>query len=1078
MPPITVTAVAYGRPAARALRDAVAEAKAGDPLAPVTVVVPSNHVGVTVRRLLGSDALGPVTAQGRGLAAVSFLTPYRLAELLGAAALAAEGRRPVSTPVLAAAARRVLAADPGVFGPVAAHPATEAALVASYRELRDLPAPALDRLAARSARAADVVRIHRSVRAALRQEWSDEEDLMAAAAARVADGAPLDLGTVVVHLPQVVGLHAGRLLAALAERTPVVVLAGLTGDARADAEVHRSLLRMGAPALADGPPPPADAAPPRTAIASASDPEDEVRHAVRRVVDAVAAGTPLDRIALLHPAMAPYPTLVHEHLEGAGIARNGTTPVPLAGRVAGRVLLGLLALPHEDWSRQAVMAWLTTAPILWQGRTVPTSRWERITRRAGVVRGPDQWDQRLAAYAEERDAGADEARREGDDEAAERRAADAEQARQLRAFVLALVADLARAGTRPRRWGQHRDWARRRLTTLLGRPDRRGHWPADGVERRAAEAVDTALDRLGALDAVEGEVGLDVFTRTLEVELDGDSGRVGRLGEGLLVGGISLGVGLDLDLVVVVGLAEGLAPLALRDDSLLPDHERSVLGGDLALRREATGRQHRELAAGLASAPERAISYPRGDLRGSKERVASRWLLAEAARLDGTGPLWSDDLARTAAPWFHEARSFDHGLRSLTRPATAQEHRLRSLLATDAADRPALDVVRALGDGPLTAGAEMVVGRRSSRFTRYDGNLAGLALPSPADATLDRPTSATRLERFARCPFDYFVRSVLGVQELENPEDSDTITPINRGQLVHQVLEAFVLEVLARPAEQRPGPFDRWTAADRARAREIAEEVCDRYQAQGLTGRTLYWTRDRARILADIDRTLTMDEVQRAAHGARHLHAELAFGRDGELPPVALDLPDGRQVRFAGMVDRIDVVDGDGDGAGIDLVVADYKTGSPTSFASLSAADPDQGGTHLQLVVYAAAARLAAGDPDATVRSEYWFTSTRGKFATKGYEVTPEIGARVGESLGLIVRGIESGAFPLHPPERTGSPFNPCWSCDPDFLGVTDLLRTWEAMADEPGLATYRELIDPERGAPADEDAHLGSDPK
>src|SRR6266511_3873189 len=95
----------YGRAAADTLRLLISEAKAGEPLAPVTVVVPSNHVGVATRRLLAGGALGPVCGQGVGLAAVSFLTPYRLAELLGAPVLASAGRRPVSTPVIAAALR-------------------------------------------------------------------------------------------------------------------------------------------------------------------------------------------------------------------------------------------------------------------------------------------------------------------------------------------------------------------------------------------------------------------------------------------------------------------------------------------------------------------------------------------------------------------------------------------------------------------------------------------------------------------------------------------------------------------------------------------------------------------------------------------------------------------------------------------------------------------------------------------------------------------------------------------------------------------------------------------------------------
>src|SRR6476661_7398521 len=197
--PIELKPVPYGAEAARALHAAVVTAKAGDALAPVTVIVPTNYVGVAARRLLGSGALGRVTEGGDGVAGVTFLTVYRLAELLGAPRLAAAHRRPVSTPVLAAAVRAVLADAPGMFAPVAEHPATEAALVDAYRELAAVDDAALDALARTGRRAADVVRITRRARASLAPGWYDERDLMEAAV----DAAPLlgDLGAAVVYLP-------------------------------------------------------------------------------------------------------------------------------------------------------------------------------------------------------------------------------------------------------------------------------------------------------------------------------------------------------------------------------------------------------------------------------------------------------------------------------------------------------------------------------------------------------------------------------------------------------------------------------------------------------------------------------------------------------------------------------------------------------------------------------------------------------------------------------------------------------------------------------------------------------------
>ena len=121
-----VEVVAYGRAASEALAAGVTSAKAAGPLVPVTVIVPSNFVGLSARRLLGSGAL---EHGGKGgVANVSFVTPFRLAEMTAADLLLEQ--QPITNPVLGAAVRQVLANDPDVYRPVAQHEATEAALAA------------------------------------------------------------------------------------------------------------------------------------------------------------------------------------------------------------------------------------------------------------------------------------------------------------------------------------------------------------------------------------------------------------------------------------------------------------------------------------------------------------------------------------------------------------------------------------------------------------------------------------------------------------------------------------------------------------------------------------------------------------------------------------------------------------------------------------------------------------------------------------------------------------------------------------------------------------------------------------
>ncbi len=1050
----------YGIDAARALAGAVREAKAGEPLAPVTVVVPSNHVGVASRRLLASGSLGSVAGAGVGLAAVTFVTPYRLAELLAASTLAGEGKRPVSTPVLAAATRAELARQAGLFDPVREHPATEAALVSTYRELRDLSPAALDALAATSARAKEVVRLHRAVRARLASSWSDEEDLLAVATSLAtslaASGAAADLGALVVHLPQRLSQHSARLLAALAEHLPTTVIAGLTGVAAADAEVLGSLSRLGSGATGIdtsgsagiGHATPVDVA--RTAIVTTSDADEEVRAAVRAVVDAVRAGTRLDRIAVLHASAEPYARLAHEQLHAAGIDTNGAAVVPLAARMAGRTLLELLALPDNSYRRQDVFALLAAGPVLRDGRWAPVAAWERLSRDAAIVAGRDDWDTHLAHEADERIRRAEERAQDPDatDASVERLRHDARRAQDLRRFVLRIIDDLSTAAAAPRRWSDHAAWAQRWLDDLLGPVSRHADWPPD--ERKAAERVELAVQRLGALDAVEGPVSLDVFARTLTVELEADLGRVGRFGDGVLVGSVEMGIGLDLHLVVVLGLAEGSFPATVHDDSLLPDRERAACHGELPLRADRVERQHRHLLGALAGAQRQVLCAPRGDLRRSVERVASRWVLDLATALASSSERWwTTDLHSATEPWARHVASFDAGLRAMAVPSTDQEHRLQALLAAGGS-------LAATDDHLTAAGAELIVSRRSTAFTRFDGNLAGFTVPSP----VAHVTSPTRLERWASCPHAHFVLDILKVSPIENPEDNLAITALDKGTLVHEILEAFIAEVLERPADEQSGPFDPWTADDRARLQAIGQARCDAAEERGITGRPLFWRRDRRRILADLHLFLDADERHRAARQTVPVAVELGFGFDG-LDAVSVPLPDGRTLRVRGRADRLDrAVDGT-------LHVIDYKTGSyGDSYKGLCEANPVAGGTKLQLPLYGLAGRLAEASPDAPVRAEYWFATSKGSFTRVGYDVTDEVLAVTSATLGTIVEGVEAGVFPPHP-DGTGTFFYiACEVCDPDGLGTVELRSHWEAKRGDPALAAYVSLAEPDPAGP------------
>jgi hypothetical protein len=1041
----------FGRPAASRLRQLISDIKADDPLVPVTVLVPTNYVGVSVRRQLAAGDLGAVTSAGVGLVGIDLLTPYRMAELFGAPALAASGRRPVSNPVVAAAVRGVLAADPGLFAGVLEHPSTEKSLVRLHRELRDLNDEQLDTLVTGGDRAADVIRIHRAVDVSLHDEWYDEFDLMTSAINAFAAHPALliERGHIVLYLPQDITLNAAAMLSAAADHVDLTVLAGVVGVPKADASTAEVCRRLGGSL-------PSVALDPAIAshIVSASDADDEVRTVVRHLVDALREGVSLERMAVLYGSDEPYGRLLDEQLRAAGIVRNGDAVRTLAETLVGRTLVALLSLPDHAFRRADVLGLLASAPIRQrddQAGLTPVNAWERVARRAGVVGGLDEWHRRLGQLIT--DHRADLHHLNMHDPESPRLGSltrEINQANQLLAFVTEL-ADRLSSSMVPKQWSEIGVWARVLLDRYLGPVGSRNEWPK--IEIEAAERIDAALDRLAGLDEVEDATSLTVFRRTLELELESGLGRIGSLGEGLFVGRVGQALGLDLDRVFILGMAEGTFPSRRSDDSLLPDAERASLGGALAQRSNDVNNDHRLFLAALSSAAQSSVLFfPRGDLRRSSERVHSRWLLDSAERLAGTRRQPADlhaDAHDPAVDWISEVPSFVAGIRRTEFPATTQEYDLASLLShTENNGRPESHPL-AEASRAYARGIELISGRSSSAFTRFDGNLAEVVTQSGVRTDVVSPT---RLEGWASCPHRYLFQDVLRVSPVERPDEVLRISPLDHGSLVHTVLDRFVAERLDAEAQG-----DVWSDATAERKLlALGEEECDRVEARGQVGRAIFWRRDRRVILTDLVMLLEQDQLREIR--GEIVQSELGFGVDGaQIRAVPLELSNGRVVHFRGSIDRVERT---ADGR---IIVIDYKTGNARRFSGLSEDDPDKRGTKLQLPVYGHAARQALRSPDASVHAAYWFiTEEPGGWKWVGLDINEQVMTRFDEVVSLILDGVNGGVFPPHPSPQENTAYTECHYCDPDGLGTRDLRTQWMRKRLDPKVAIYTGLAEPE----------------
>lgn len=1101
---LRVVPVRFGQPARQALFELVTEAKASDPLAPVTVIVSSNPARMELRRATARNTSLQAGSDARGVAALETLTLTSLAERL-----VAEQRRQAGDLVIEAALRNELQEAPGLFEPVAEHPQTAAALARAYGEVRGLSSDERRRLGAMSVRAAAVVELCQRVHESLSPRWFDTAELLeAATAAAITDaGAQVlgELGRLVLYLPRRLSAREARLAGALARhcaaQSELPMLIGVTGDESGDDAAQVVCARLGVSL-----PTAAQASTGATATAqqvvSVTDPDEEVRTVLRSVMADLDAGIAASDIAVFYGPEAPYGRAFEEQFEAAGIVTHGSTARTLAESTYGQFALRLTALAdarlaEPRLARRDVFDLLGGAQV--PRRTagehrdgesffVPDSKWEHLARAARVT-GGDDWSVRLRAHADELDARAERERSSEDPRT--RRIEwlhdEAVECRRLAEFIAELRDQLV-AGRSRRTWPSLCNWLRAALRRYVGHVGR-ASWTLDWPEwqTHAAERVLEALDRLSELGAVESRVHLATMAQALSDELSDPHGHSSVTGTGVYVGPLSRAVDMAPRSVYVVGLVEGILPRRHAPDSLIHDDERRAVGQALASSADTAADEHRALLAALAGASGRStLTVPRGNLRQSAEYVPSRWLAPTVRALTTDSGLFDDgyvsgDRLRAAAHddsvrGIVESPSYVTGVLTATFPATEQEFDSASVWSMTPAERDAVD--RPLFDDPaFSAGVAMTAARRSNRFTRFDGNLSAVI---DGDAAFAEVMSPSRLEAWAACPRRFLFEHLLEVRVIEEPEALLRLSPGERGRLMHAAIDEFFRSFGALrgsaagsregadigdtdsgwphlpPGPQRP-PDDR----DRAHLVAIGRRLAERAERHGLTGRAVLWERDRDMLLADLEELLDREESRDAATRGQILSSEFRFGLDGGAAAVAYGLDDGTTVRFRGVVDR---VEHRADGS---VIVVDYKSGSTRSYRSLDGADPTLAGTKLQLPVYAlaAAAHFGAGDVTAAVQhAAYWFiTGEPGRWRWLGLNVDDQLMDQFDRAVNMIVSGIRRGMFLGYAAtgdDRKG--YTVCPYCDPDGLGTTEVRRDWLRKCSDDSVASFAALAEPE----------------
>jgi RecB family exonuclease len=305
---------------------------------------------------------------------------------------------------------------------------------------------------------------------------------------------------------------------------------------------------------------------------------------------------------------------------------------------------------------------------------------------------------------------------------------------------------------------------------------------------------------------------------------------------------------------------------------------------------------------------------------------------------------------------------------------------------------------------PLGRGLAAARARHSMTFDAYDGNLATLKTRARRLGRLLRaghPMSASAVESWATCPFRFFLASVLGVQPTLRPEESATIDPLERGNLIHHVLKRHY-DATATAGDP----------ADPEALRAAAEPLFAEAAARGLTGHPLLWENARGEILSDLQTAVVDDAGWREREGLLPRRFEQPFGTgDGGAWP-AVELAVGNlQLRFRGYIDRVDFAPDEAR-----AFVFDYKSGAAGGYKKLKD-DPVLAGRHVQLAIYTRAVRDSGGAP-VPAGGGYWFVTSRGGLELIELETDADgIAARLLEVLEIVAEGMLGGVFPQVPGE-------------------------------------------------------------
>ncbi|WP_027636463.1 helicase-exonuclease AddAB subunit AddB [Clostridium butyricum] len=429
------------------------------------------------------------------------------------------------------------------------------------------------------------------------------------------------------------------------------------------------------------------------------------------------------------------------------------------------------------------------------------------------------------------------------------------------------------------------------------------------VEESVIDILDQAVDVMGDKDLDSHD-----FFKILNSGFNNEEiGVIPVALDQVNIGDVARIKGRDVKALYIVGVNDGILPASKKEEGILSDNDRNILsdiGIELAsnTRNKVFEEQFLLYTVLTISSDFLMISYPMADFEGKSLRpsiVISRIkkilpkLVEESDLYDLSS--YKDKLNKVISP----IPTFNELILAMRKNCDEEnvEEYWREVYKWYKDSPEYKNKVKNIFKGLDYSNLKNHVNKNNLRelYANEDGKLM---------------FSVSRLEKYAECPFSYFVQYGLKAKNRKIYE----FTPPDLGSFVHDILDLFTNRV------KKEGIL--WSELNNERCKDIVSNLIDirlSEQTNSILNSSKRFKYLSQRFKRVISKSVTVMAEQIGKGEFEVFKTEFDFGNYKTGEAVMLNLQDDEKVYLQGRIDRIDTLDLDGQTY---IRIIDYKTGA------------------------------------------------------------------------------------------------------------------------------------------------------